>query len=118
MKLFAALFLVSTLANAQAITDIEIFGYPKAESHVPLTFGQVFNEGDLPAGYSVTLLNKTSNIPTQLDVKATHKDGSVRHGVISAIIPFLPAGTTKLVIYKIKMIDVSLMPVYKQVIFK
>jgi hypothetical protein len=118
MKLFTALFFVSTLASAQAITDITIFDFAKAESNVPLTFGQVFKEGDLPAGYGVTLLNKTSIIPTQLDIKATHKDGSVRHGVISAIIPFLPAGTTKLVIYKMKMIDVSLMPVYKQVIFK
>ena len=118
MKILAALLLCSTLANAQAITDIDIFDFKKAESNVPLTFGQVFKEGDLPAGYGVTLLNKTSIIQTQLDVKATHKDGSVRHGVISTIIPFLPAGNTKLVIYKMKMIDVSLLPVYKQVIFK
>ena len=113
MKLFTALLLCASLANAQVITDVEIFDFEKAESNVPLTFGQVFKEGDVPAGYGVTLLKGTSVVPTQLDIKATHKDGSVRHGIISTIIPFLAAGTTKLLIYKIKLVDVAFLPKFK-----
>lgn len=112
MKLLIALLLCASLAQAQVVTDVTL-DVPIAQSNVPLTFGQVFREGNIPAGYGVTLLKGTSNISTQLDIKATHKDGSVRHGIISTIIPFLPAGTTKLIIYKIKIVDVLLLPVYK-----
>ena len=112
MKLFTALLLCVSLAHAQVITDL-VVDSDKAYRDVPLTVGQVFKEGDLPAGYSVTLLNGTSLVPTQLDVKATHKDGSVRHGIISAILPFVAAGATKLLIYKIKLVDVAFMPKFK-----
>tara|TARA_R110000868_G_scaffold43927_3_gene147430 strand:- start:898 stop:1236 length:339 start_codon:yes stop_codon:yes gene_type:complete len=112
MKLFSSLLLCASLANAQVITDITIDA-SIAQSNVPITFGQVFKEGDLPAGYGVTLLNRTSIVQSQLDIKATHKDGSVRHGIISTIIPFLAAGTTKLLIYKIKLVDVAFLPKFK-----
>lgn len=63
--------------------------------NVPITAGQVFAPGDLPAG--VTL---TSTVPLQMDVKATHADGSVRHAVLSAIVPKLAAGEElKLLMY-------------------
>ena len=112
MKLFAALLLCSTLTNAQVITDIIVEG-EKAQRDVPFTVGHPFKEGDIPVGYGVTLLQGTRAIPTQLDVKATHKDGSVRHGIISAILPFVPSGATKLLIYKIKLYEVSYLPVSK-----
>lgn len=58
-----------------------------AQTNVPITFGQVFAPGDLPAGQGLT-----STVPLQLDVKALHPDGSVRHAVISAVLPALAAG--------------------------
>lgn len=64
-----------------------------AQSDVPLTFGQVFAPGNLPRG--ATLAGKLADgtlLPLQLDVKASHPDGSVRHAIISAILPRLGAG--------------------------
>jgi hypothetical protein len=63
---------------------------------VPLTFGQVFAQGHLAASESlIGKLNDGSVVPLQLDVKATHPDGSVRHGVISAVLPSLASSQTQ-----------------------
>lgn len=64
----------------------------QAQLNVPLTFAQVFARGDLKAGESVTATYKGAALPIQVDVKATHDDGSVRHAVLSAIVPQLAAG--------------------------
>jgi hypothetical protein len=58
------------------------------QTDVPVTFGQVFRAGDLlvTEGLAGKLPDGTI-IPLQFNVKATHSDGSVRHGIISAIIP-------------------------------
>ena len=54
----------------------------------PFTFGQVFKIGELaPTDTLVGRITGIEDIPLQLDVKATHKDGSVRHGIISGVIP-------------------------------
>lgn len=55
---------------------------------VPITFGQVFAPGELTRG--TVLHGKTAADATtvlQADIKATHPDGSVRHAVISALVP-------------------------------
>ncbi|MGJ9417839.1 hypothetical protein ACHAC9_08755 [Massilia sp. CMS3.1] len=63
------------------------------QSNVPFTFGQVFAPGDLPRGAALSgKLADGSLLPLQLDVKASHPDGSVRHAVISAVLPRLGAG--------------------------
>jgi hypothetical protein len=63
------------------------------QSNLPLTFGQVFARGDLPRGAALAgKLADGTLLPLQLDVKASHPDGSVRHAVISAILPRLGAG--------------------------
>ncbi len=67
-----------------------------AQSGVPVTFGQVFAVGDLPAGSR--LLARTEDgqeLPLQVDIKARHPDGSVRHALLSTILPVLPAGKTQ-----------------------
>lgn len=116
-KLFLAVSLIllvfSTPATAQRLTS----GYVtniivenlegKLQTYVPLTFGQVFIQGDVPQGYGITLGIGTTVLPSQLDVKALHPDGSVRHGIISAIIPSLPVGNTEIKIYIIKLQDFS-----------
>jgi hypothetical protein len=63
------------------------------QEHVPLTFGQVFARGDLPRGANLAgKLADGTLLPLQLDVKASHPDGSVRHAVVSTILPRLAAG--------------------------
>ncbi len=63
------------------------------QSKVPVTLGQVFAPGDLPAGAGLSgKLADGAALPMQVDVKATHPDGSVRHAVISAILPPLAPG--------------------------
>ncbi|QOL51900.1 hypothetical protein LPB04_06445 [Massilia litorea] len=64
---------------------------------MPVTFGQVFAAGDLmPADSLVGRFNDGTEVPLQLDVKATHPDGSVRHAVVSGLIPSLNASETRL----------------------
>jgi hypothetical protein len=63
-----------------------------AQSQVPVTFGEVFRPGDVPSG--ATLIAKLSDgttVPLQVDAKATHGDGSLRHAVLSLRIPSLAA---------------------------
>lgn len=59
-----------------------------AQNNVPVTFGQIFREGDLQATEGlVGNLADGTRIPLQLNIKAKHSDGSVRHALISAMIP-------------------------------
>jgi hypothetical protein len=58
------------------------------ETAIPITFGQVFAPGDLKR--TDTLHGRLADgrtVPLQVDIKATHADGSVRHAVISALLP-------------------------------
>jgi len=55
---------------------------------VPVTFGQVFAPGDLKRTDALHgRLPGGRTLPLQVDVKATHADGSVRHAVISVLLP-------------------------------
>jgi hypothetical protein len=51
----------------------------------PITFGQVFARGDLPRGASLVARIGGRQIPAQLDVKASHPDGSARMGVVTLV---------------------------------
>lgn len=64
-----------------------------AQANVPVTFGHVFAPGDLMAGRGlIARAADGSYLPMQVDQKATHADGSVRHAIISGILPALAAG--------------------------
>lgn len=66
-----------------------------AQTNVPFTFGHPFGPGSLKAGEGVTaVLQDGTSVPLQMEVKATHADGSARHVVISGILPMLAAGQT------------------------
>lgn len=55
---------------------------------MPVTFGQVFAPGELKATDGLTgKLADGGTVPLQVDVKARHADGSVRHAIISAMLP-------------------------------
>lgn len=77
--------LLTSLAQAATITDVRVSGAG------PITFGQVFAVGDLKKSDVLVGAIGTTAVPLQVDVKATHADGSVRHAIISAQAP--KAGT-------------------------
>jgi hypothetical protein len=67
-----------------------------AQSDVPVTFGQVFKAGDVPVGQNLAAhLENGQVVPLQVDVKATHADGSVRHAILTAKLPSLGAHATE-----------------------
>lgn len=57
-----------------------------ALTNVPVTFAMPFKAGDLPSGAKFQDM--------QIDQKATHADGTIRHAVLSYIIPTINAGQT------------------------
>ncbi len=62
------------------------------QSTVPVTFGQVFKPGEILENtlLSVRLTDGTQElIPSQINKKATHADGSLRHAVVTALVPTL-----------------------------
>lgn len=60
---------------------------------VPVTFGQVFAVGHVGPSQSVTgRLADGSALPLQVDIKARHADGSVRHAILSAQLPKVAPG--------------------------
>jgi hypothetical protein len=62
-----------------------------ASTNVPFSFGHIFKKGDMkPDDHFVARFENGKTIPVQLDRKAFHADGSLRHGIISLIIPELP----------------------------
>jgi Ca2+-binding RTX toxin-like protein len=56
------------------------------------TFGQAFQQGDLPAGATLVARIGGQDVPVQLSVKTTHPDGSVKTAVIAVARPELPPG--------------------------
>ena len=63
-----------------------------AEMPGEVTFGHVFRQGDLGAGKHLTAIIGGKEVPVQMDVKATHPDGSVRHALLTIDQPGLAAG--------------------------
>lgn len=57
-----------------------------------LTFGQAFPEGRLKPGTPVMARYEAAALPAQVDVKALHKDGSIRHAAITVATPEVKAG--------------------------
>jgi hypothetical protein len=89
----------SSVNTAGAVTQVEIVNTSTStenQSSVPVTFGQVFRPGDVPVyGGIAPVLADGTPIPFQLDIKATHPDGSVRHGIFSLLLPQLSAGKSQ-----------------------
>ena len=87
-----------TTISATGITDVRIENTSAtvAQSNVPVTFGQVFAQGNLLATDKLTgRLEDGTVVPLQVDVKATHPDGSVRHAIISAVVPSIAAANVR-----------------------
>jgi hypothetical protein len=88
----------STAGVTAGITNIrfENTSATVAQTNVPVTFGQVFAQGDLLATDTLAgRLDDGTTVPLQVDVKARHADGSVRHAIISAIVPSIAAAKVR-----------------------
>ncbi len=79
-------FNTSPNCDPQAITCIKVgSGNPAAQTSVPITFGQPFKAGDLPAGAALEARDASGAVvPLQMDEVSSHADGSVRFAVLSA----------------------------------
>lgn len=67
-----------------------------AQTNVPFTVGHVFKSGDIaPGDFLVGKVDGEADVPLQFNIKATHPNGSVRHAMISGVLPSLAAGAKK-----------------------
>ena len=70
--------------------------------NIPLSFGHLFKKGDIKANYILKAgLNEGIEIPAQLDRKAYHADGSLRHGIISLILPAISVNDSQSVTFSL-----------------
>jgi len=68
-----------------AITCVRVAGRGDVQ---PVTFGQPFKPGDVPAHANLVGRDDKGNpLALQLDGRATHPDGSLRFAVVSAVLP-------------------------------
>lgn len=56
---------------------------------VPVTFGEPFRSGDIPQGNTVVAYLDGKALSTQADIKARNPDGSVRHAILTVVLPVL-----------------------------
>ena len=84
------------------LTDVTMLNPGKGDqSQVPVTFGQVFAKGAVQPNVEIIgLLADGTNVPLQIDSKATHGDGSLRHAIISAVLPKLKSGQSVVITMK------------------
>lgn len=78
------------------IASVQAQNLAATQANVPLSFGHIFAKGDVSSTQSlIAKLSDGTVLPLQVDVKAKHDDGSLRHAVLSATLPQLNAGTTE-----------------------
>lgn len=83
----------TSLPTGSTLTTVKIHNPTDAsESDVPVTFGQVFKPGDVPSGRTVSARVGQTAIPLQVDAKARHADGSLRHAILTLSMSSVPAG--------------------------
>ncbi|MCI0552728.1 MAG: hypothetical protein L0287_17390 [Anaerolineae bacterium] len=82
----------ASAGNVVEVTYVEQSG--NSQSNVPITFGQVFREGDVLFGQSLTAsLADGTGLPLQVDAKAYHRDGSLKHAVLTVLLGTLNANS-------------------------
>ncbi|MEK7538862.1 MAG: hypothetical protein AAB552_03410 [Patescibacteria group bacterium] len=87
----------STPAPSGSITTVQLQNTTAtAQTNAPITFGHVFKQGDVPAGSTVIAKDASNNpVTLQVDKKATHADGSLRHAILTAKLPSLAGSGTQ-----------------------
>ncbi|HET8551444.1 MAG TPA: hypothetical protein VFM97_03075 [Gammaproteobacteria bacterium] len=84
-------------ASAAVVSFQAISESSQSQQNVPVTFGQVFRDGDVPSGAHLRALWGDQSLPIQVDRKATNSDGSLRHAVVTVVVPELTATATKII---------------------
>jgi len=79
------------------ITDVKLVDYTgTSRTDVYQTFGHIFKKGDISSSSTIqATLSDGTALLTQVDAKTTHADGSLRHAIISVLLPQLSANETK-----------------------
>ncbi len=92
---FICALCASGAASPASLTSVVITSTSgSAQSDVPVTFGQVFGPGDVPAGATLTATTGSgTSIPLQVDAKAHNADGSLRHAILTMRLPSLAANS-------------------------
>ena len=94
----------ATIVAGATVTDFEIENQGLAQTNVPFTFGQIVAQGQMaPTEGLAARLPDGTLVRLQADVKATHADGSVRHVIVSGVLPNLAVGQ----IAKIQLVKTS-----------
>ena len=89
-------WLIVSGESASATVDISSVSVKSssgnAQNDVPVSFGHLFAKGEvIDPGTVGARLDDGTQLPLQVDTKATHGDGSLRHAVITTILPNLGA---------------------------
>jgi hypothetical protein len=95
-------WLIASGTSASATVDIVSLTVESTTSQsqedVPVTFGQVFAPGDVADERTLAArLDDGKVLPLQIDAKARHGDGTLRHAVITTRLPVLPARSSSLI---------------------
>jgi hypothetical protein len=82
------------------VTTVKVYSTGSAaQTSVPVTVGQVFKPGDVASGSTIAARTASGTAVTlQVDKKATHSDGSLRHAVLSFRVPSLGANANESII--------------------
>ena len=91
---WTCLLVLSIASSAEAAKPIVVNTYEnlqdKALTNVPVTFSQVGAAGDFTKGMCPVINGR--EVPAQVDVLRRAADGSIRHALVSLVLPALPAG--------------------------
>ena len=91
----ACLGALALSAQASTLTTLQIVNKQATpQTSVPVTFGQVFARGAVPQNAGLVATYGTAQLPLQVNVMARHGDGSVRHAIVSAVLPRIDASAT------------------------
>lgn len=86
----APAFTPAKISFGAKVTDFSIESTSDvAQVNVPFTFGQPFAQGDLAFTDGLDAVGGSGVLALQVDAKATWPDGSLRHAVISGVLPEL-----------------------------
>ncbi len=96
LALLATAFGSAQAADVVSITVQSTTG--SAQSSVPVTFGHVFKPGDVASGVGIQARTASgTSIPVQVNAKAAHGDGSLRHAVLTLSVPSLGANGAEVI---------------------
>jgi hypothetical protein len=81
------------------ITAVSIVNEADAQANLPVTFALPFVRGAVPVGETLTArLSNGAALPTQVDAKATNPDATLRHAIVTVVLPKLGAGDSDTIV--------------------